>query len=52
MVAVNASAVGTGDSLERFRQEFNTLRSDIVNLDAGNLSFTNSANNRVMTSVD
>tara|TARA_Y100001938_G_C8076450_1_gene426409 strand:- start:1006 stop:1791 length:786 start_codon:yes stop_codon:yes gene_type:complete len=52
MVAVNASAVGTGDSLERFRQEFNTLRSDIVNLDAGSLSFTNSANNRVMTSVD
>ena len=32
MATITASSVGTGDSLETFRQQFNALRSDISGL--------------------
>ena len=32
MATVTASSVGTGDSLETFRQQFNSLRSDVSGL--------------------
>jgi hypothetical protein len=33
MVTITAALVGSSNSLERFRQEFNTLRSDVSNID-------------------
>ena len=35
MATVTASSVGTGDSLETFRQQFNSLRSDVSGLSFG-----------------
>ncbi len=51
MATVTAASVATSDSLERFRQEFNTLRSDVSNVQSGSLTITNEANNRILTSV-
>ena len=51
MATVTAASVATSDSLERFRQEFNTLRSDVSNVQSGALTITNEANNRILTSV-
>jgi hypothetical protein len=51
MATVTAASVATSDSLERFRQEFNTLRSDVSNVQSGSLTITNESNNRILTSV-
>ena len=51
MATVTASSVSSSDSVERFRQEFNTLRSDVSNIQSGNLTINNEANNRILTSV-
>ena len=51
MATVTAASISVSDSLERFRQEFNTLRSDVSNVQSGALTITNEANNRILTSV-
>lgn len=51
MATVTAASIATSDSLERFRQEFNTLRSDVSNIDSSTISITNESNNRILTSV-
>ena len=44
MVTITAAAVGASDSLEKFRQEFNTLRSDVGAPTAGTSNFTSGSN--------
>ena len=45
-MAVTASSVGTGDTLETFRQEFNNAVVDLGNLDSASVSSISiSANN-------
>ena len=51
MATVTAASVATSDSLERFRQEFNTLRSDVSNITSGTITINNESNNRILTSV-
>ena len=51
MATVTAASIATSDSLERFRQEFNTLRSDVSNIDSSTITITNESNNRILTSV-
>ena len=51
MATVTAASISVSDSLERFRQEFNTLRSDVSNVQSGSLTITNESNNRILTSV-
>jgi len=51
MATVTAASVSSSDSVERFRQEFNTLRSDVSNIQSGSLTITNESNNRIFTSV-
>jgi len=51
MATVTAASVSSSDSVERFRQEFNTLRSDVSNIQSGSLTITNESNNRILTSV-
>jgi len=51
MATVTAASISTSDSLERFRQEFNTLRSDVSNIKSGAITITNESNNRILTSV-
>ena len=51
MATVTAASISVSDSLERFRQEFNTLRSDVSNIQSGTLTITNESNNRILTSV-
>ena len=51
MATITASSISSSDSLERFRQEFNTLRSDVSNIQSGSLTITNESNNRILTSV-
>ena len=40
MATVTASTVGSGDSLETFRQQFNTLRSDLSGLSLSDITVT------------
>ena len=51
MATVTAASISVSDSLERFRQEFNTLRSDVSNITSGNITINNESNNRILTSV-
>ena len=57
-MAITASSVGTGDTLETFRQEFNNAVVDLGNLDGAavsnvNISANNSTNETVyLTFVD
>jgi len=51
MATVTAASVATSDSLERFRQEFNTLRSDVSNITSSAITINNESNNRILTSV-
>ena len=51
MATVTAASIATSDSLERFRQEFNTLRSDVSNITSGTITINNESNNRILTSV-
>ena len=39
-MAISASQVQTSDTLEKFRQEFNKLRTDVNGLDSGTISVT------------
>ena len=45
MATVTAASISVSDSLERFRQEFNTLRSDVSNITSGNITINNESNN-------
>tara|TARA_Y100001963_G_C6789773_1_gene454851 strand:- start:969 stop:2408 length:1440 start_codon:yes stop_codon:yes gene_type:complete len=40
-MAISASQIATSDTLEKFRQEFNKLRTDVNGLDAGTISVAN-----------
>ena len=40
-MAISASQVSTSDTLEKLRQEFNKLRTDVSGLDSGTISVTN-----------
>jgi len=51
MATVTAASISVSDSLERFRQEFNTLRSDVSNITSGAITINNESNNRILTSV-
>ena len=51
MATVTAASISVSDSLERFRQEFNTLRSDVSNITSGTITINNESNNRILTSV-
>ena len=51
MATVTAASISVSDSLERFRQEFNTLRSDVSNISSSDITINNESNNRILTSV-
>jgi hypothetical protein len=51
MATITASSVSSSDSVEKFRQEFNTLRSDVSNINSAAITISNEANNRILTSV-
>ena len=51
MATVTAASISVSDSLERFRQEFNTLRSDVSNITSSDITINNESNNRILTSV-
>ena len=39
-MAITASQVGTANTLEQFRVQFNNLQTDVSGLEAGTLSYT------------
>ena len=39
-MAISASQVGTGNTLEQFRVQFNNLQTDVSGLESGTTSYT------------
>ena len=49
-MAITSSQVGTNNTLEQFRTEFNNLRDDVSGLESGTISFSGITTTSIATS--